>query len=186
MFTLPRRGYGRKEMEKMNISGFITNLGKYNEGQLVGEWIDFPIADKELKDVLQRIGINEQYEEYFFTDWDSELDLYPVLGEYPRIAYVNEMAEKVEAFDDDDLLLAATELWNLDEILENGPNAYWLAADINTDEELGYYWVEDSGCYDVKELGFLTNYIDYEALGRDIRLEANGGFTSYGWVEYMG
>ena len=170
----------------MEIRGYITNLGKYNEGQLVGEWIDFPIAENELKDALQRIGINEQYEEYFFTDWDSELDLYPILGEYPSIAYVNEIAEKVEAFDNDDLLLAATELWNLDEILENGPESYWLAADINNDEELGYYWIEDSGCYDVKELGRLANYIDYEAFGRDVRLESNGDFTSYGYVEYMG
>ena len=69
----------------MEIRGYITNLGKYNEGQLVGEWIDFPIAENELKDTLQRIGINEQYEEYFFTDWDSELDLYPILGESPML-----------------------------------------------------------------------------------------------------
>lgn len=169
----------------MKINGFITNLGKYNEGQLIGEWITFPIADEDLAEVLERIGINEQYEEYFFTDWDSELDVYPILGEYPSIEYVNDLAEQIEDFDDD-LLLAATEIWNLDEILENGEDAYYLHSDINIDEDLGYYWIEESGCYNTESLGALANYIDYEAFGRDVRLESNGGFTDYGYIEYVG
>ena len=28
---------------------FITNLGKYNEGNLVGEWVKFPTTEEELK-----------------------------------------------------------------------------------------------------------------------------------------
>lgn len=52
----------------MKIRGFITNLGKYSEGELVGEWIDFPISDEELDEVKARIGLNAEYEEYFFTD----------------------------------------------------------------------------------------------------------------------
>lgn len=36
------------------ISGYITNLGKYNEGYLIGEWINFPITDEELDEVLKR------------------------------------------------------------------------------------------------------------------------------------
>ena len=31
-----------------DIKGFITNLGKYNEGELIGEWIDFPIDEDAL------------------------------------------------------------------------------------------------------------------------------------------
>ena len=34
------------------MRGFITNLGKYNEGYLIGKWIDFPISEEELKEVL--------------------------------------------------------------------------------------------------------------------------------------
>ena len=26
------------------LKAFITNLGKYNEGYLIGEWIEFPIS----------------------------------------------------------------------------------------------------------------------------------------------
>lgn len=170
----------------MKINGFITNLGKYNEGQLIGEWITFPITDEDLAEVLERIGINEQYEEYFFTDWDSELDVYPILGEYPSIEYVNDLAEQIEDFGDDELLTAAAELWELSEVLANGQYDYYLHRGINNDEDLGYYWIEESGCYNTESLGALANYIDYESFGRDVRLESNGGFTDYGYIEYVG
>lgn len=44
---------------------FLTNLGKYNEG----EWVDLPVS-------------HEEYEEYFITDY--ECDLYEV-GEYENL-----------------------------------------------------------------------------------------------------
>ena len=46
---------------------FITNLGKYNEGELVGEWVKLPATKEELETVYERIGINEEYEEYFIN-----------------------------------------------------------------------------------------------------------------------
>ena len=39
------------------FAAFITNLGKYNEGELVGEWVKFPTTAEELKKVFDRIGI---------------------------------------------------------------------------------------------------------------------------------
>ena len=54
------------------LNGYITNLGKYNEGELVGKWIEFPITEEELDEVFEEIGINEEYEEFFFTDWELE------------------------------------------------------------------------------------------------------------------
>lgn len=31
------------------FEAFITNLGKYNEGELVGEWVKFPTTSEERK-----------------------------------------------------------------------------------------------------------------------------------------
>jgi hypothetical protein len=42
---------------------FLTNLGKYNEGELIGEWVELPVSQEELQKVFERIGINEEYEE---------------------------------------------------------------------------------------------------------------------------
>lgn len=79
------------------IKGFITNLGKYNEGELVGEWITFPIDEDELEEVFERIGIGDEYEEVFFTDWDCPFET--GLGEYESIEAVNELAEELEHAD---------------------------------------------------------------------------------------
>ena len=39
------------------FEAFITNLGKYNEGFLVGEWVQFPVTNEEMQAVFKRIGI---------------------------------------------------------------------------------------------------------------------------------
>lgn len=177
------------------IKGFITNLGKYNEGELIGKWIEFPIEEDELNEVFQEIGMNYEdeegeyinvgYEEYFFTDWDCDFDL--DFGEYENINKVNELAEKLEEWaNDEETLKAACEVWGFKYVIDNSPDDYNLYPDIETDEELGYYWIEESGCYDLKAMGNLANYIDYEAFGRDIRLETDSGFSNYGWIEYVG
>ena len=74
------------------FAAFITNLGKYNEGALVGEWVKFPTTAEELKKVFERIGIGakddfgQTYEEWFITDYDCYVDgLYDLLGEYARM-----------------------------------------------------------------------------------------------------
>ena len=65
---------------------YLTNLGKYNEGYLVGEWVHLPISSEDLKEVFDRIGINEEYEEFFITDY--ECDIFKI-HEYDSISYLN-------------------------------------------------------------------------------------------------
>ena len=49
------------------INVYITNLGKYNEGHLIGKWLELPASNEEIEKVLKEIGIDgEEYEEYFF------------------------------------------------------------------------------------------------------------------------
>ena len=159
------------------MEAFITNLGKYNEGELIGKWISLPISEEELEQVLQEIGINEEYEEYFFTDYDCEVSLN--LGEYESIEHLNELAEKLES----DVIKAVAELYGIEEAMETDENDWIIYFNIHTDYDLGYYIIEERGGYDTSELGNLSNYIDYEAFGRDVRLESEGGFTALGWLE---
>ena len=74
------------------FAAFITNLGKYNEGDLVGEWVKFPTTPEEMQKVFERIGIGQKddfgqpYEEWFITDYDCYVDgLYDKLGEYENL-----------------------------------------------------------------------------------------------------
>lgn len=172
------------------IRGYITNLGKYNEGYLIGEWIDFPISDKDLAAALERIGVSDEpdengryYEEYFFTDWDSSIDgVTADLGEYISINEVNEIAERIEEYGD--LAEAVIEAFGIDDLMNNDPDDYiiWSAED---DYDLGEALTEESGILESIPAE-LRNYFNFTAYGRDYALETNGGWCADGYIEYIG
>ena len=62
-----------------DFEAFVTNLGKYNEGMLVGEWVKLPTTEEEMQKVFERIGIGKQdefgqpYEEWFITDYECPI-----------------------------------------------------------------------------------------------------------------
>lgn len=170
------------------ISIYLINLGKYNEGYLVGEWVNLPIEDDELNKVFQRICINERYEEWFITDYEVKLSgIGDAIGEYSNLNVLNELAQKLDN-------LYEWEKEKLQAILESKSNSCltdiletidsldnWdLLSDVKTNEDLGYYYTEECCCIDIPEA--LKNYFDYEAYGRDIDLDGNGTFTDYGYL----
>lgn len=177
----------------MTIKGFITNLGKYVEGELIGKWIEFPIYDDELQEVLKEIGCNYYdedgnehktgYEEYFFTSWET--DFYNNFKEHEDIEKINEFAEKLKEWDKD-IFIAACESWNVSEILETDPNNWILLSDVNTDYDLGYYYAIECGCIEFDNNEVFEKYFDFESYGRDLFFELQGCFTKYGWIEYVG
>ena len=172
------------------FAAFITNLGKYNEGALVGEWVKFPTTAEELKKVFERIGIGakddfgQTYEEWFITDYDCYVDgLYDLLGEYANLDELNYLASKLNDMSQDeyerfqaameigDHTGSIQELINLTENLD----CYDVYPDIHDHDDLGRYYIEELDAMQVPE--HLRNYIDYEAYGRDIALEESGQFT---------
>ena len=159
----------------IELNGFITNLGKYNEGELIGKWISFPISADELAEVFEEIGIDgERYEEYFFTDWDGDIDLYEIFGEYVNVEDVNELAERLEDIDDTNKLKAIldTETSDINEALDMMDRTE-LYEDM-TLEDLAYQLVDD--CYDLPEIA--KTYFDYSAFARDL------SFDGYTETEY--
>ncbi|MEG2717588.1 MAG: antirestriction protein ArdA, partial [Eubacterium sp.] len=103
----------------IELKGYVTNLGKYNEGELVGEWVTFPIDEDEKEEIFERINIGGEYEEFFITDWDCEItEVIKDLGEYESITYINELAEALENVHDERLLYAALELGGYSKILD--------------------------------------------------------------------
>ena len=181
------------------FAAFITNLGKYNEGALVGEWVKFPTTAEELKKVFERIGIGakddfgQTYEEWFITDYDCYVDgLYDLLGEYANLDELNYLASKLDDMSQDEYerFQAAMEigdhtgsiqkLINLTENLD----CYDVYPDIHDHDDLGRYYIEELDAMQVPE--HLRNYIDYEAYGRDIALEESGQFTDLGYVRDTG
>jgi len=185
-------------MSDFELQAFVTNLGKYNEGELVGEWVSFPVTPEEMRAVLDRIGIGHpddfgvSYEEVFITDYDT--DLYGVsgeLGEYENLDKLNYLASRLEELSPDELEKYKAILESAD-VPESGIDGlinltfnldrYDIYPDISDEEDLGRYYVEESGIYDTKAMGALANYIDYEAFGRDVALDEGGHFTDHGYI----
>lgn len=123
----------------MDIKIAITNLGAYNEGRLLFEWLTLPYTDDDLNKALESIGIDgEQYEEYFITDYEAPFNI----GEYANIARLNEVAEALEHIEipeDYRGIYDAQEVINFIYALENEGlinNPYLYIDDIVNDETL--------------------------------------------------
>lgn len=57
-----------------------------------------------------------------------------------------------------------------------------LIYDVDTNKELGEYWVEQLGFQNIPR-DQLEMYFDYEAYGRDIAIESAGGFVADGFLD---
>lgn len=153
---------------------FLTNLGKYNEGELIGEWVELPASNEELKKVFERIGINEEYEEYFITDY--ECDLYEV-GEYENIDKLNDIAERIKELDEEKSKVVKALIQKLDYTL------YEAIDKVNSGDYMIYNDCEnmtDVAYQVVEECGYLENvpdnvarYFDYESFGMELEIEGN-------------
>ena len=160
------------------INIFITNLGKYNEGELIGEWVTLPISEEELKKVCERIGINEDYEEYFITDYECD---FMKIGEYESISSLNEIAEKISELDEEEKKVAKALIsecsYTIDEAIEKVNNGdYIIYYDCNDITDVAYQVVEECGYLnDVPDT--VARYFDYESFGRDLGIEGTFIFT---------
>ena len=181
------------------FAAFITNLGKYNEGELVGEWVKFPTTAEELKEVFKRIGIGQRddfgqpYEEWFITDYDCYVDgLNSKLGEYENLDELNYLASKLDEMSNSEYaqFQAGMEMGDhcgsLQEIINLTENldCYEVYPHIADYDDLGRYYIDELEVMQIPE--HLQNYIDYEAYGRDVAMDENGSFTDQGYVRDTG
>lgn len=73
----------------MELKVYVANLGRYNEGELVGSWFTPPIDEEEM---AERIGLNENYEEYAIHDFELPFDV----DEYTPISEINRLCEAIQ------------------------------------------------------------------------------------------
>lgn len=172
------------------FEAYITNLGKYNEGELVGETLKFPTTTEEVQALLKRIGVDGvRYEEFFITSFDGDvLGLYDYLTEYENLDELNHLAcllseldqsdlEKFEAvIDSGEHTSSVADLFNLTQNLD----CFEFYSGISNEEELGRMYIEDFEALQIPE--HLIDYIDYEAYGRDVRINEGGHFAPGGYV----
>lgn len=173
-------------MANTNTRIYIANLGKYNEGELVGEWVNLPITEEELEEVYIRIKVGHRdedgeyqpyymedgiiYEETAIHDWESESPI--SIGEWDNVMELSELVEEIEGLDEYELetIKAYCEVVSDDlrEAIDHLDNCTFYQNMSLVD--VAYELVEE--CYpDLPEIA--QRYFDYEAFARDL------GFDGY-------
>ena len=126
----------------------------------------------------------------FFTSFDSDvLGLYDYLYECENIDELNELGHALlevrdkgglETFEAALVLgnhtRSVKDLINLTQNLD----LYRFYPDISDDEGLGRLYADELGTIDIPE--HIQNYFDYEAYGRDVRINEGGVFAPGGYV----
>lgn len=170
---------------------FITNMADYNNGILRGKWINpADFADDDWKDALHEIGVADfnalgedaedggkiTSEEWFVSDYEES----PISDEYVSAEELTGWARLCDGYGLG-LVDAIKEeysdsLEDVTRILENGD--YHLYYDVCDDKSLGYAIAEE--CYSdmLNSDNILAKYFNYEAFGRDCRLESCGSFVT--------
>ena len=209
MYTKAVLREGEKNMGKNNpISIWVGNQRIYTEGGNDGKWIELPMNDEELKDVLSDIS-NGFRDEMYIGDTAFREDcryLYDLIHEYENIQEINVVAKllgnephpDVEMYVKYDETLSMQELANLivkeDEIpyipylfegIDN-PGALHILSD---EEKLGYTVLETStdlvAALEKLEVAgtSIMNYIDVSAIGRDMVLSGHARIGEEGYLD---
>ena len=172
------------------FEAYITNLGKYAEGQLVGETLKFPAITEEVQSLLKNIGVDGvRYEEFFITAFDGDvMGLYDYLTEYENLDELNHLAHLISELDSDEIETLEAALNKGDHTssvadiinLVHNLDCYDLHPGVTDDETLGRIYVEDMELLDVPDN--VLPYFDFEAYGRDARINEGGHFAPGGYV----
>lgn len=184
------------------IKLYLANLGKYNEGILKGEWVELPLSETELEEVMVNIGVAHYdkegnfvpyvietdekgyeyvYEEYAIHDYETDLNI--SISEYSSLDNLNAIAENVEKYELDyvnvlldDGAIGMKDLieGDIEEIMQNHTFVE-LEPNMNEEQEVGYACVDEIyGGPEYLSKEILERYFDYEAFGRDILLSGEG------------
>ena len=143
------------------FEAYITNLGKYAEGQLVGETLKFPATTEEVQSLLKNIGVDGvRYEEFFITSFDGDvMGLYDYLTEYENLDELNHLAHLISELDSDEIETLEAALNKGDHTssvadiinLVHNLDCYSLHPGVTDDETLGRIYVEDMELLDVPD-----------------------------------
>lgn len=168
---------------------YIANLGKYNEGELVGKWIELPCFEEDLQELFVNIKVAHYdengefvpsytedgiiYDEVAIHDFETDLDGLSI-SEFADIDELNELAERLESLQDYEVetiqALIEAEGCDISEALERLEKGDLCLYNVSDLAELAEHFF-DEGMFSTETL---LRYIDFERLGRDLSFD---GYT---------
>ena len=97
-------------MSEFKLNAFVANLDKYNEGELVGEWVSFPVTASEMENILPKLGLQSidsfgpEAADLIIADYTTDLpgDSF-VLSPFESLDHLNYLAGRLQSMDDREL-----------------------------------------------------------------------------------
>ena len=185
------------------LNVWIGNLGKYNEGELVGEWLKLPVSKQELDTfVREKVGLQltqaevdkaleEEgvcYEEYMINDYETDLPI--KISEYENLDNLNLLATIAENVNDMDAINAYVDsqgemtLEELANLMEQEDDiAYFRfsndSSSMSAEEKMGYEMADATGLLSTLQKLQIEEFFDFEGYGSswengDITILDNG------------
>lgn len=189
------------------LNVWIGNLGKYNEGELVGEWLSLPVTDKELENFLrEKVGlqltqkeVDESlakngicYEEYMINDYETDLPI--KVSEYSNLNMLNLLAKASERVTNMEAVEAYIECENTDDIeeiinimLQEDRIPYYTYSiendTLSKEAKYGMQKAEMMGLTELLQKHNIENYFDYEAYGNEDDLSGYVELFDEGYID---
>lgn len=169
------------------ISGYIriylTNLGKYNEGELIGKWVDLPVSDN-FESALSEIGIGGNYEEWFISDYETDIPGLDI-NEYADIYELNSLAEQIQDMDEYQIIgfgLYRNHGYSIEDALERSEDivVYPNCVDMT---DVAYEYVDTIGGIEALGRDTLEMYFDYDSFGRDLGINGTFEYVQGDYIE---
>jgi len=167
----------------------LTNSEDYSKGILNFKWLELPAEEEEIKKAFEEINVIPGKNEFFISDYETILHLdklYFDITDYDDLIDFNEDIKNIEDLDkwDFETLCAVLEARGsncLEDTIDEVKGGEYTLIDAYDDRELGQYAI-DNGLFGVEIPEALENYIDFEAVGRDISFD--GCYTENGFLLY--
>lgn len=161
---------------------FLTDLHAYNNGALVGDWVNIEEFDRQkhnFGEICRRCGIKDGHE-FFISDYESSFNI--CICEYIDSETLYRLSEVISSCDDDYIQAVCDYTWDLEEQIQHCE-----------DEDLDFFPSDDPGYEDLastilNEMGEIdpndwkSSYFNYEAYGRDLVLGGDFTIVSNGYI----
>lgn len=199
-----------RKLSQTNLPAiYIANLGKYNEGHLVGEWINLPFEQEELNELFVRIKLGTMdddgnYTHGYVEQWERNGVMYDTVyeeyaihdyehcpfevSEYSSLSELNEMAELLQGLDDDDMeIVKIMHDGGYYGSFEDAVNGFRdgdarIYHDCKDMTDVAYQLIEETDMlHGVPDN--IARYFDYESFGRDLDIEGN--YHRLNWNTYI-
>lgn len=170
-------------MQKV-FSVFAQNLAYYNEGELVGGWIDLPQSPEKIDEYLKEVvKIDSEHEEYEIGDVDNTSPFSYESMQWANLKDLNNLAIIYSFLDDiqKETIEAHLEYeggdYGINELIniclqadEISYYRYYFEGiednqDCSPEVKMGYTMAEENGIYELLEKQGILDYFDFEKYG---------------------